>query len=75
MIRDLLHALRVARSAGVEAWHDARGNPAIEYRYRVGDLVRAPGREPARIVRRCSCDERYDLDNGDTCPGYVLMPR
>lgn len=66
--------IRAAR----QAWRDARGNPNIRYRFRVGDPVWSdlpPGSAPTTVIRRCWCDESYDLDNGWTCPGYSLRKR
>lgn len=73
MIRDIVFALRAAFESGTAAWRDARGNPAIAYSFRAGDkVVIATSGISSKVVRRCWCDERYDLENGSTVPGYML---
>ena len=70
MIRSLLWALRAAGQAFVDAWRASRGNPAIHYRFRVGQRF-----EGAIIIGRRWTSEAYDMDDGSTLKGNDLRGR
>lgn len=69
----MLWAISVGIEAGCDAWRDARGSRSIKYRFEVGDqvIIKDSGRD-ATVVRRWMSDERYDLSNGCSVPGYGL---
>lgn len=63
----LSDCVRHAFAAWAATWRAHRGNPAITYRYGVGQTFAG-----ATITRRCWCDERYDMSDGSTRPGYGI---
>lgn len=73
-MKALLWAISVGFEAACDAWRDARGSQAIDYRFEVGDrvVIKDTGID-ATVVRRWMSDEKYDLSNGWSFPGYALM--